>query len=121
MSLERLNQLYNHLEKNRFKFLHADSEEVVGYMDNKINDYHEVIHWQVFRRDMSKKIDLYFAIMNDLGLYNRDINDIFECCVWYNETYTGIRLFFSKINSKTWESDLAEFINNLHDFESKLL
>ena len=81
MSLERLNQLYNHLEKNRFKFLHADSEEVVGYMDNKINDYHEVIHWQVFRRDMSKKIDLYFAIMNDLGLYNRDINDIFECCV----------------------------------------
>ena len=122
MSLERLNQLCDNLKRNRnkFQFLDPDSGEIMEFPSNELNHTDEGIHWQIYKRDVTQKIDLYFSIANWLGLYNRNINDISSCNVWHNGSYTHIELYFSKINSKAWKLDMEEFITALNDFESTL-
>ncbi|MCL9805239.1 hypothetical protein NAT51_06890 [Flavobacterium amniphilum] len=122
MSLERLNQLCDNLKRNRsrYQFLDPDSGEAMEFPINEPNDNDECIHWQIYKKDVAQKIDLYFSIYNELGLYNRNISDISDCNVWYNGNYTHISLNFSKINSKRWELDMEEFITALNNFESSL-
>ena len=122
MSLERVNQLSDNLKsnRNRYQFLDPDSGEAIEFPSNELNHNDEGIHWQIYKRDVIQKIDLYFSIANWLGIYTGNINDITSCNVWYNGDYTHISLHFSKINSTAWKLDMEEFITALNDFESKL-
>lgn len=70
----------------------------------------EKITWKLLSANHAQSIDLVFFLFDHLGRRTDNLADISRA----DAMEKSISLYFSKINSSDWKSDLKEFVQNLY-------
>jgi hypothetical protein len=103
MSRERLCELRAALEARGWHLVNTD--EVHDIED-------EFIRWKLWNTSAHQGLDLRFYVIGPMGERSFDINEILYCTLVDSE----IMLPFSKLRSKAWPKETAEFVDKLQAF-----
>ena len=71
----------------------------------------EMVVWGIRHQRTGYELVLQFCLFDDLGRRTSNLNDILYCQV----ADMDIKLYFSKIKSKEWRTDLRTFIDRLNN------
>ncbi|MFT6504165.1 MAG: hypothetical protein ACJASQ_004308 [Crocinitomicaceae bacterium] len=107
MSIQRLNMLKNGLVQKGWTILNETGPKY----DQGIYEVKEQkLYWWLRNVDTKiEPIEIHFFIFDGLGRRTEDLNDLAFCMKAGNKP----ELFFSKIKSKAWEIEHAQFIDSL--------
>ncbi len=119
MSEQRLNTLVDLLKSRGWNFLDYEDGTNIMFPSFSFDTNSECIKWRIFRNPNILRLELLISSINEYGLFSSNLNEIFQCCLWYNGKPTEVCFSFSKINSRTWKIDLINFLNALDSYEKE--
>jgi len=104
MSRARMIQLKEALERTGWKISGESETEGIFYVSD------EEIVWRLSNLWTGKKTQLTFYLFDYLGRRTEKLGDI----SYVVEKEKGLELYFSKIKTEKWKSDLKMFVRSLY-------
>jgi len=103
MSKEHLDDLSKMLVNYGWEIIDSNSKDIYTPYD----DWR--IIWNIFNENRYKFLTLEFLIVDDLGLYTKQLKDIAGC----NVEKQNLMLLFTKRNSTKWKQTLENFVKTI--------
>ena len=103
MSSERIIELINCLEDAGW-LISCENEENSLFFVNS-----EKIEWLLFNTWNNSEVDLVFYLFDPLGNRTEKLSDI----LYVKDSKNATKLYFSKIDSKQWKTELKRFVRGL--------
>ena len=110
MSIQRLDMLKKQLQRNGWEIKNLYSDDLY-YVTGDHKQGGGELEWEI-TRGCNEPIVLSFSIPYNYSFqtWSREIlNNIFSC----TEHKNGTKLYFDKIKSEEWETNLKNWVNNL--------
>lgn len=104
MSRARMDELKNSLEDSGWLVSCENEENSLFFVDN------ERIEWKLLRTRDNNETGLVFYLFDPLGNRTEKLSDI----LYVKECKNGKKLYFDKINSRLWKTELKQFMRELN-------
>lgn len=103
MSRARIIELINCLEDAGWLISCENEENSLFFVDS------EKIEWHLLNPWNNSEVDLVFYLFDPLGNRTEKLSDI----LYVKESKNATKLYFSKIDSKQWKTELTRFVRSL--------
>jgi hypothetical protein len=105
MTRARMTELQIELEESGWNISNEESgnEDLFLVSDEKIK-------WYLYNESIGKENHLTFFLFDYLGRVTDKLSDI----LYVEDEEKGLKLYFDKINSKEWKSNLRTFVRQLY-------